>query len=195
MIIKDGLFTPGVRTNNLISGSLIVAGGVEIGKNVNVGGSVNISAELNVNGSVSFLPIGSIIMWNGSVAPTGWALCDGANGTPDLKNKFILGYESGTNTVGQVGGESTVTLTTGEIPAHTHGINDPGHKHQTGLEDNNQIVAGEDDTRLLKHTDNPTIQIDTTTVQTNITLQQTGGGGAHNNMPPYYVLAYIMRTI
>src|SRR5262249_23951377 len=40
----------------------------------------------------NLLPTGSIIMWSGTSAPTGWALCDGGGGRPDLRGKFIVGY-------------------------------------------------------------------------------------------------------
>jgi len=77
------------------------------------------------------LPAGSIIMWSGTLAsiPSGWQLCDGTNGTPDLRDKFVVGarQDSGgaamTNVSGsltQSGGEAYHTLTINEIPAHTH---------------------------------------------------------------------------
>ena len=49
--------------------------------------------------------IGTIKMWNGGAIPSGWALCDGANGTPDLRDKFILGGE----TSGATGGSDTTS--------------------------------------------------------------------------------------
>ena len=101
------------------------------------------------------LPHGAIIMWSGSISsiPVGWNLCDGSNGTPDLRDRFVIA--AGNNyAVGTIGGNVTVSLTgtaTGTsnaagahdlggsagnttldltmIPAHTHSINDPGHSH------------------------------------------------------------------
>ena len=67
------------------------------------------------------VPTGVIAMWSGTNAniPSGWALCDGTNSTPDLTDRFILGRASGSNT-NSTGGANTVTLATGNLPAHTH---------------------------------------------------------------------------
>lgn len=69
-----------------------------------------------------------IIMWSGSIAniPTGWYLCDGSNGTPDLRGKFVLGA-GGAYSVNATGGEETHVLTESEMPSHTH-VQDP-HTH------------------------------------------------------------------
>ena len=68
------------------------------------------------------VPPGAIIMWSGSIndIPVGWALCDGRNGTPDLRDRFIVGA-GGSYNVGNTGGSNTVTLTTSQIPSHSHG--------------------------------------------------------------------------
>ena len=62
-------------------------------------------------------------MWSGAsdAIPSGWWLCDGQNGTPDLRNRFIVG--AGSNyVVGNTGGSDTVTLNANQIPSHTHGF-------------------------------------------------------------------------
>lgn len=68
------------------------------------------------------LPSGIIAMWSGvaSAIPSGWYLCDGNNGTPDLRNRFIVGAGS-TYQPGNTGGSDSVTLTTEQMPSHTHG--------------------------------------------------------------------------
>jgi microcystin-dependent protein len=67
------------------------------------------------------LPTNSVIMWAGSILsiPSGWALCDGTGGRPDLRDRFIVGAGS-TYAIGATGGANTVTLTTDQIPSHTH---------------------------------------------------------------------------
>jgi len=67
------------------------------------------------------LPVGSVIMWFGTVGniPAGWQVCDGTNGTPDLRDRFVVGAGS-TYALGNTGGANTVTLNTTQIPSHTH---------------------------------------------------------------------------
>ena len=67
------------------------------------------------------VPAGLISMWSGSIAniPAGWALCNGANGTPDLRNRFVVGAGS-TYSVGATGGADSVTLTAAQMPTHNH---------------------------------------------------------------------------
>lgn len=64
------------------------------------------------SGSSGGVPAGSIIIWSGTASniPDGWALCDGQNGTPDLRDKFVLGGGGETHTVGSTGGEETHTM-------------------------------------------------------------------------------------
>lgn len=67
------------------------------------------------------VPQGGIILWSGAVdnIPTGWALCNGSNGTPDLRDRFIVGAGS-TYSVGNTGGANSVTLTAAQMPTHNH---------------------------------------------------------------------------
>jgi microcystin-dependent protein len=67
------------------------------------------------------IPVGGIIMWSGSIAsiPSNYALCDGTNSTPDLRDRFIVGAGS-TYAVDATGGAASVTLSAAQIPAHTH---------------------------------------------------------------------------
>ena len=102
------------------------------------------------------VPVGGIIMYDGLVAsiPAGWALCDGTNGTPDLRDKFVIGAwvddagEAKTNITGaptKSGGSKDAQVvahthgvslsgTTGFQSAnHTHGVSDPGHAHNVPI--------------------------------------------------------------
>ena len=69
-----------------------------------------------VASTFNFLPKGMITAWSGDVAPDGWALCDGTNGTPNLKDRFILGGPP----YGQTGGAWSYQLSVGMLPNHTH---------------------------------------------------------------------------
>lgn len=108
----------------------------------------------------SVLPAGMIVMWGGSVGsiPAGWHLCNGQNGTPDLRDRFVVGA-SGSYAVGNVGGSNSVTLSSSNLPAHAHSVSvtgtsgaagghlhnatstvsDPGHAHT--VTDSN-IISG-----------------------------------------------------
>lgn len=131
-------------------------------------------------------PSGGIMLWFGSVAsiPSGWLLCDGTNGTPDLRGVFLIGA-GGAYTVGATGGASSVTLTTNEMPAHSHGgftgagqtaiAGSTSHSGTTGTD----FTATEVTVPLTNHTH---------------TIPSSGNGAAHTNMPPYHALCYIMKA-
>lgn len=146
----------------------------------------------------ALVPVGGIIMWSGSTAPTGWALCDGQNGTPDLRDRFIVGAGSG-YIPGDTGGANTVTLTVGQMPSHKHGItlnHGTSRSYDGGGGDDDPIgwptVLGTN--RIVYHgpdqTDGSSSEMD----GSGNPLYSTGGGEAHENRPPYYALAFIMRV-
>ena len=121
---------------------------------------------------------GMIIMWNSTVAsiPTGFVLCDGNNGTPDLRGRFVVGHHpsNGDYDVDDTGGEESVTLTVNQIPAHTHTYVD-------------QYVAINNGYRPWPANNNDCAARD-------VNSGSTGGGQPHENRPPYYALCYIMKT-
>jgi hypothetical protein len=83
-----------------------------------------------VNKSPESIPLGVIVMWSGSVAsiPSGWGLCDGTHGTPDLRDKFIVGARQDEAAVAKTNVTGALTQSGGStaLPAHTHGID---HNH------------------------------------------------------------------
>jgi microcystin-dependent protein len=149
------------------------------------------------------LPCGMIMMWSGQISdiPTGWLVCDGTSGTPDLRGRFVLGSGQGTGLtkrdLSAAGGREMVTLTTRELPTHSHGITDPGHKHnwtasrqEQGTDDRNYTVEfSKGDAGSVDY-----ISKDTNTIKTGITLNNEGGSGAFDIMPPFCVLIYIMKS-
>ena len=84
--------------------------------------------------SFSTNPVGIIVMWSGLLSniPAGWALCDGTLGTPNLLDRFILSVNTA-ETPGAIGGNHFYSLTTPQLPTHTHtgttGTESVGHTH------------------------------------------------------------------
>ena len=68
------------------------------------------------------IPKGAIIMWSGYDIPSGFALCDGKNGTPNLIDKFIIG-SGGNYKLGSTGGNEKIKLTINQLPSHRHIFN------------------------------------------------------------------------
>jgi len=144
-------------------------------------GDVQVS-NLTVNGNIDIFPPGIIAAWNGSIPPEGWALCNGQNGTPDLRGRFILGIGHGdglTNrNLGDKGGEVEHILNVNELPLHNHA-------YVSGL---NTSTAMSDISGGGKDYDTANSNLDE-----NRRTGETGGDQPHNNMHPYYKLAFVMK--
>lgn len=167
--------------------------------------------NLNVTGEFNMIPKGAIIMWNGTTIPTGWLLCDGTNGTPNLQGRFVLGAGSSSGltnrTFANQGGEENHTLGINEIPEHYHqvyigyfasdgwngGVFDSnGRSTTTGT----LYGFGVPGTGAKTDSNNG---IATVLAGTSGRIGVPGNapvavGSSHNNMPPYYVLTYIMKA-
>lgn len=147
------------------------------------------------------VPAGAILIWSGSASdiPDGFALCDGTNGTPDLRDRFVLGAGK-SYSVNSTGGEEEHTLTKNEIPDHVHGIGSFGSNN--GLF-GSLTTAVNVDFPGTKSTGwngsgngsfNGGNKIDYTQLATSfIVNEEIRIAQSHNNMPPYYSLCYIMR--
>ena len=196
-----------LKSPTTINNSLTVTG------NINAKNDTVTAKTFVGNGTI---PVGGIIMWSGTTPPDGWVLCDGSSTlqgyeTPDLRGRFIVGYgENGTNissnvwddakyktpgnlsqkgmNSGAVGGEMMHTLTTSEMPSHQHTAkygraahNDSGNTYKTitGFTEGTVTKVGSD-------WKNESYDGGRT--------NSTGNSEAHENRPPYYVLAFIMRV-
>lgn len=190
VIVKDGIFSLvlGKDSNNSIdpiklSGTTFI--GIKVGSDAEMAPRQQFTSVAYAMKSGDGVPIGAIIMWSGAInqIPQGWALCDGTNGTPNLKDRFIVG--AGNNYLpGTTGGNATISL------QHSHIINDHTHSGTTQGPSsyNNDIEEGSGHTAADNgHTHK----------------FATGGASDRNTdsrlsvaqdiRPPYYALAFIMK--
>lgn len=151
--------------------------------------NANITTEKLANNSVTrekidfelfLVPSGFIGMWSGSNVPAGWYLCDGSNGTPDLRDRFIVSAGNSYE-IGDVGGSNNVTLTKEQLPSHTH---DFYYSNKTSNDFTSGTCLSVDGAGLWNYSYD----------RERITTQSSNGGQAHENRPPYYALAFIMKA-
>jgi microcystin-dependent protein len=148
------------------------------------------------------IPAGLISMWSGSIGsiPSGWYLCDGSNGTPNLTDRFVIGAGL-TYAVNGTGGVSTNTLVEANIPAHTHTatsvVTDPSHSHGStvgsGFLSNggSEQLAGGNNLNFGRPSTTATASTGITVATTNASV---GSGSSFTNIPPYYALAFIQKS-
>lgn len=152
--------------------------------------------------SVDTVPAYTIVLYNGNTAPDGWALCDGNNGTPDLRGVFVLG--AGTNKFGtsyaisdEIAGNEKVTLTLDQLPSHTHTLKDYCYIEHTQDDMNQGGNWGSDyiSDRLKGSgkTDSDNSYLQYYTHPTEATPAESATQKAIDIMPPYKVLNYIMK--
>lgn len=147
------------------------------------------------------IPAGVILMWSGSVAsiPTGWQLCDGSNGTPDLRDRFLVGAGT-TYAPGDTGGEATHQLIANELPTHTHGVeivtgSAGAHTHTMPAVPTSSLSAGPNAVET-NNAATGTLSTSSAGAHTHNVIGVTGSAGAdaaHENRPPYYALAFIQK--
>ena len=154
------------------------------------------------------VPQGVIVMWSGQTTaiPTGWALCDGTNGTPNLIDKFIMGASASNETT--TGGANSRTLSTANIPNHTHSFsgttNTTGaHTHDVYIRRDQYLTGdgitgndtnGTDEGIYLPKISGVTSSNGDHSHTISGTTGSTGSGSSFDNRPAYMALAYIMKT-
>lgn len=147
------------------------------------------TADLKLNAPLP-LPAGMITLWYGDPdePPTGWAICDGTNGTPDLRGRVPVGLKSTDadfDTLGETGGAKTHQLTTAEMPTHNHNVsvtNSFINAYNGSPGSTWRIYASQQDSSRVAHGHTATVS-----------ESNRGSGDAHNNLPPYLVLTFIMK--
>lgn len=132
---------------------------------------ITTASKVHFSAITGGLTSGMILMWSGAISaiPTGWVICDGNNSTPDLSGRFVVHADAdsgGTYNPDDTGGQDN-------MPAHTHTQSRSNESASSGSS------AGGDGTQT----------------RTSENTGSTGSGGtADDNRPPYYALAFIMKT-
>jgi len=148
------------------------------------------------------IPSGLISIWSGAIGsiPSGWYLCNGQNGTPDLRDSFILGAGN-SYSVGSTGGsKDAIVVSHTHTASSTSTVTDPQHAHVEQYNGSNSsgTGAGISDTSVSIGATQANISTATAstgiTVATSTTVNTAGVSGSGANMPPYYALAFIMKA-
>jgi len=211
------------------NGQLLIGNGSGFSLSTLTGGTgitiTNSAGGVSIAATGAAVPSGAIMIWYGSLAaiPSGWVLCDGNNGTPDLRDVFVIGAGA-TYNPGNTGGTSSIsvsigatTLTQAQMPSHTHigtasdsghvhPISDPTHEHS--VVENTIFVLGGPNPQGVFGTDhtaqtNPAstgVSVQTGYANVSVGISTAGGDQSHThsvstgtNLPPFRALAYIMK--
>ncbi len=159
-------------------------------------GSAQAALKAMLEAMKGVIPSGVIWIWNGAAdaVPEGWALCDGANGTPNLRGRFVLGCSDG-YAQGSVGGEAEHKLVTAEMPSHSHVqrvTTSPTSTSSASVTQYRRITGTQTSSAAYTYATGSTASA-STGARTTVSTAASGSGTAHNNMPPYYALCYIMK--
>jgi hypothetical protein len=156
--------------------------GIIFNKKVTFNGNIEISDENFIKNTLDIYPPGIILPFFGTIQniPRGWVLCDGQSGTPDLRGRFPLGSGKGTGLTErlkeQIGGAETHTLTIAETPAHSH--THTMRMGKFGSSGGKLPIWGDNEGDVWNY---------------DIHMNNVGESRAHNNMPPFVVVHYIMK--
>jgi len=215
MIVNQGFTCSGAA---VMSSTVAVSGTATFSSTVALGSSASattpsVSDDSTKVATTAFvrdiIPTGVIVMWSGSIAsiPSGWLICDGTNGTPDLRNRFIVGAGSIYSVAGTGGSADAINV------SHTHTITDSGHRHFVAAYTNvqgvpngyttntssTQVSAGgggggfSEAYQLMATSTDATVGRSSSST-TGISINSAGSSATNANLPPYYALAYIMKS-
>lgn len=172
---------------------LKTSAGVTIGTYDNIYGIIGVQSS-----SGTTIPSGLISLWYGSIGsvPSGWYLCDGSNGTPDLRDRFIVGAGSTYSVSATGGSKDAIVVSHTHTATSTSTVTDTGHVH--GVYSAGQVSPrGGNEQPLGLSTSsgyNTASAVTGITVATSTTNASAGVSGTNANLPPYYALAYVMKA-
>ena len=129
-------------------------------------------------GGGSELPAGAILMWAGTIAsvPAGYAFCNGQNGTPDLRDRFVVCAQADSGGAAKANPDGSGLAQTGGSSQHDHLFRTDGHMHD--IWDVGQCASGGDYAVPDIYTDS---------------IDDTGTTNDADHVPPFFALAYIMK--
>ena len=176
--------------------------------NVQIASYDNIYGILGTAPSVAVFPSGAIVLWSGSIGsiPAGWYLCDGTNGTPNLKNSFIVGagdvypVSGAGGTTDSIVVSHTHTATTsaaGAASGSISGGNGTGDFGSFNAATGVFALSGSAPNRPQGAGGGGSYTTETMTIPDHthpVTVNTTGVSATNANLPPYYALAYIQKA-
>jgi microcystin-dependent protein len=185
--------------NFSVGGNVSVTGTTTLLDDLILGGSPGTSGQVVVSQGAGNPPAwgnafvaGMIMMWSGSIAtiPSGWALCNGASGTPDLRDRFIVGAGNSYAVAATGGSKDAIVVSHSHTATST--VTDPGHFHTYQQTIVGNQFAGTDTAGNFARTGVNT-DTKTTGITVSTSVSSTGSSGTNANLPPYYALAFIMK--
>jgi microcystin-dependent protein len=187
----------GVGGNATVTGNTSITGTTTLQNALVLNSSSGTSGQVVVSQGAGNPPVwgnafvtGMIMMWSGSIAsiPSGWVLCNGSSGTPDLRDRFVVGAGS-TYAVGATGGSANATLV-----SHTHTATttatDSGHSHSYT---STAVPGGSGVASRVGIQVGATTGVGFANITASTSISTEGSSATNANLPPYYALAYIMK--
>ena len=201
-----------VVSNLSVGGNVAVTGTTTLNDDLILGGSPGTSGQVVISQGAGSSPIwgtpttfvtGMIMMWSGTIAtiPSGWLLCNGSSGTPDLRDKFIVGasVDSGGQSVTTITGGNTKTGGSKDaiVVSHTH----TGTTNTTGAHVHSYVAAQYSGGTGFSQGGSccvPALPTGNTGSAGDhshtLNIDSTGSSGTNANLVPYFALAFIMKA-